>query len=391
MRHSNKRCNKKWKHLIAVVLIVYTVYFCMLFILQLQDLAVNPSTRDARLNSAECVTEGHKPDIEATGRSGHIKAILRCSFVSVLFLGPILAFYVLLLLKHDSPKDYCVWCKKPDHSTHEDQTWACCLKGPWYYKEEKPWVLSLNYFCHILLLMEFISVVYVLKDSGFSEFSMLLGIIFEGIAICIIQCIISVFQMCKPKCGFCENSESTFYRRSVFVASANVVLYHLFWLVIGIMINPTWGLTVLLVVSLVVVALFYAIYMMCDVDQCCSSLFIQRCSVFTAGFLGLCFAAAVPVLAGQSFYGRETADDVLKTALLYVINILILWMFKKSPTTNRTPTPAPAPIPASAPAPAPAPTPASASDPTPLPNCDEVEEESPFLQLQDRKAKLRCC
>lgn len=371
----------------------------MLFILQLQDLAVNPSIRDARLNSAECVTEGHKPDIEATGRSGHIKAILWCSFVSVLFLGPILAFYVLLWLKHNSPKDYCVWCKKPDHSTHEDQTWACCLKGPWYYKEEKPWVLSLNYFCHILLLMEFISVVYVLKDSGFSEFSMLLGIIFEGIAICIIQCVISVFQMCQPKCGFCENSESTFYRRSVFVASANVVLYHLFWLIIGIMINPTWGLTVLLVVSLVVVALFYAIYKICDVDQCCSSLFIQRCSVFTAGFLGLCFAAAVPVLAGQSFYGRETADDVLKTALLYVINILILWMFKKSPTTTPTTNPTPittpttnrTPIttPTTNPTPEPAPAPAPASDS--LPNCDGVEEDSPFLQPQDRKTKFHCC
>ena len=322
---------------------VYSI-FCMLFILQLQDLAVKPSIRDARLNSAECVTEGHKPDIEATGRSGHIKAILWCSFVSVFFLGPILAFYVLVRLKHDSPEGDCAWCKKPDSMTDEDLTSARCS---WYYKKEKPWVLSANYFCHILLLMEVICVIYVLKDSGFSEFSMLLGIIFEGIAICTIQYIISVIQMCQPECGFCKNSESTFYKRSVFVAGANVVLYHLFWLVIGIMINPTWGMTVLLVVSLVVVALFYAIYMICDVDQCCSSLFIQRCSLFTAGFLGLCFAVAVPVLAGQSFYGRETADDVLKTALLYGINILILWMFKKSPTTNPTPDPAPAPAPAS--------------------------------------------
>lgn len=106
----------------------YRVYsiFCMLFILQLQDLAINPSIRDARLNSAECVIEGHKPDIEATGRSRHIKAILWLSFVSVLFLGPILAFYVLVTLEHNSPEGYCVWCKKPDSMTHEDLTSARC-------------------------------------------------------------------------------------------------------------------------------------------------------------------------------------------------------------------------------------------------------------------------
>ena len=346
----------------------------MLFILQLQDLAVSPKVRDARLNSAECVTEGHKPDIEATGRSDHIRATLWCSFVSVLFLGPLLAFYILLVLKHDRSKDYCVWCKKAD-STHNDLTsWACCLKSSCCYKKEKPWVLSLNYFCHFLVLMEFISVIYVLKNSGFSEFYMLLGMIFEGIAICFIQWVICVMQMCQPKCDFCDSSESTFYRRSVFVAGVNVVLYHLFWLTIGIMINPTWGLTVLLVVCLVVVALFYAVYMICDVDVCCSSLCIQRFSVSTAGFLGLCFAAAVPVLAGQSFYGRETADDILKTALLYVINFLILWMFQKAPAS------APTPAPNSTTTTTTTTTTAPPRDLAPFPNYDESEEASPFLQ-----------
>ena len=319
----------------------------MLSILQLQDLAVNPSKRDARLNSAECVIEGHKPDIEATGRSRHIRAILWCSFVSILFLGPLLAFYILLVLKHDSSKDYCVWCKRADSLTHEDQTWTCCLKGSWFYKKEKPLVLSLNYFCHFLFVMEFIPVIYVLKNAGFCEFGMLLGIIFEGIAICLIQKVIGIMKLCRAKCDFCESSETTFYRRSVFVAGVNVVLYHLFWLIIGIMINPTWGLTVLLVVCLVVVALFYAVFMICDVDECCSTLCIQRCSVFTAGFLGLCFAAVVPVLAGQSFYGRETADDILRTALLYGVNLLILWMFQKAPTPTPAPASDPTPTPAS--------------------------------------------
>ncbi|XP_022801829.1 uncharacterized protein LOC111339438 [Stylophora pistillata] len=42
----------------------------------LQDLAISPGIRDPRLNTAECVVEGHKIDIEATGRSVYIKIIL---------------------------------------------------------------------------------------------------------------------------------------------------------------------------------------------------------------------------------------------------------------------------------------------------------------------------
>lgn len=177
-----------------------------------------------------------------------------------------------------------------------------------------------------------------------------------------------------------------------------MALYHLFWLVIGIMINPTWGLTVLLVVCFVIVVLSYSVFMICDVDNCCSSLCIQRFSIFAAGFLGLCLAAAVPVLAGQSFFGRETADDILKTVLLYVINFLALWMYRNAPNTVPTTTPVTAPTANSAtatnatPTPAPAPTPTPAFAPAyappsaPLPSHDDgielrgEEERSPFLQ-----------
>ena len=56
--------------------------------LQLQDLAVSPGLRDPRLNNAECVIEGHKPDIKATGRSHYIRAILWCSGWFVLVASP---------------------------------------------------------------------------------------------------------------------------------------------------------------------------------------------------------------------------------------------------------------------------------------------------------------
>jgi len=57
----------------------------------LQDLAVSPGVRDPRLNTAECVIEGHDPDITATGRSPYIKALLWCSFLFTVPAGPYLA------------------------------------------------------------------------------------------------------------------------------------------------------------------------------------------------------------------------------------------------------------------------------------------------------------
>ena len=42
------------------------------FLLQLQDLAVSPAIRDPRLNTAECVIEGHKTDISAVGATRNI-------------------------------------------------------------------------------------------------------------------------------------------------------------------------------------------------------------------------------------------------------------------------------------------------------------------------------
>ena len=335
---------------------------------------MNPSIRDPRLNSAECVTKGHKPDIEATGRSAYrIRAILWSSFISVLILGPLLAFYALDFLKvvTQDGEDYCVCCKKNesnresnqqlrerdesnresndelrerDESTQEQESTqvvyprvysscSCC------YKKEKPLILSVNLLCNFLFFSEIILVIYVVVTSN--EFFMLVGMISEGFAICMIQRAICKMQPCTKCRDFCnESQQSSIYRRSVFVASTDVALYHLFWLIIGIMVNPTWGVTVLLVVCVVIVALFYAVFMICDVDHCCSSLFIRRLSIFAPGFLGLCLAAAVPVLAGQSFYGRETADNILKTALLYVINFLALWMYRNAPST---PNPAPAP------------------------------------------------
>ena len=83
--------------------------------------------------------------------------------------------------------------------------------------------------------------------------------------------------------------------------SINLLLHLLYWVTIGITFNPTWGLSILLIIALSVVALFVGIYNMCN---CKVLILLQRVGICSVGFLVLCFAITGPVFAGKSFCGR---------------------------------------------------------------------------------------
>ena len=105
----------------------------------------------------------------------------------------------------------------------------------------------------------------------------------------------------------------------------SLVSYHLSWVAVGIMINPARGVSILLILSFFGITLFFVINETTHAnDFRLSTLF-----AYTPGFLGLCFVVVPPVVVGQSFYGRETADDILKAALLSVIGA-VSWLYFKS-------------------------------------------------------------
>ena len=289
----------------------------------MQDLAISPGIQNPSLNTAECVIKGHQPDVDATGVSSYIRAILYCSLFSVLLIGPMLGFYSLVFLEYDpEKKDEFRCCKKrqPDGAEEQDPTvlckYDCCCnnRGFEWYRKEDPFMRPAKYICHLLLMTDFtiISLIIIVDKDVLCDhreiFSHIVLIICEGVAICLVQC--------WPKlcCVFCNDSkEMSFYRRLVFITSGNIIAYHLCWLIVGIMVNPTWGLTVLAVACFVTVALFCTIYLICS-GESQNSFWVSL-----AGFLGLCLVVSLTVLAGQSFYGKETAGEILKTALLYVV------------------------------------------------------------------------
>ena len=253
---------------------------------------MSPGVRDPRLNTAECVIEGHETDITVTGRSPYIKAILWCSFLFAVPAGPYLAFVILDVLKKRSNRlDASLFC------------WCKCKCSQSCQTRQDPLTSSIISVFFILFFIECgISVFVIVRlASGNAPFDIyiILGLLVtEG-------AVLNCFK--SPGCCTCDSLANF-----ITGISTNLSVYHFCWLVIGVMINPTWGLAVLLIVCFFVIALTFALYKIFDVEECCDFKYFIKCVV---SFCGVCSLVVSAVLTGQSFYGRETADDVMKTVL----------------------------------------------------------------------------
>ena len=267
--------------------------------LQLQDLAVSPSIRDPQLNIAECVTEGHEPDIEATGQSYRIIMILCCSCLFSTLSGPLLASYVM------------------------------------HYRNTRPEIESstIDILCGVLLVIFLFLSIYccIILASELRNFILAIYPLIAFLGLVVGGCI---HHVCPIKKNGAESVK--WYATPCFVMCANLTVYHFCWLLIGIMLNPTWGLAVLLVVCLVIGVFTYVVftYKSSSSANGCQSFF--SC---LAAFLAVCFLIVVAILAGQSYHGRQTADEVLKGGVLYLVSVSFSWLYWKhcaSKSSSRT-------------------------------------------------------
>ncbi|XP_068690865.1 uncharacterized protein [Montipora foliosa] len=248
----------------------------------LEDVAISPGVRDPRLNTAECVTEGHTPNITATGRSSYIRTVIWSSFLCVLLMGPYLSTLILRLLNE--------FRKEPEN--HPSVKSTTCL------------IFFLS-FAELVILIN----VVTCSASGNAPWDIyvILGFLF--------------FESLVLFCLDCRGGEDDLLLRFVTRTAANLSLYHFCWLVVGIMTNPIWGLVVLLAVLFFCLALTFALFMIFKAECDCGAVF-----ACVATFSGVCCLVLSAVFASQSFYGRGTAGDFLRTVLLYVIGALISWI-----------------------------------------------------------------
>lgn len=92
--------------------------------------------------------------------------------------------------------------------------------------------------------------------------------------------------------------------------------YHISWLVVGIMVNAIWGITVLFFFCLIIFVSIFITY----------SCFKSRPWFVTFLFLSLSFVAMV-IFAGPPGFGSSTADDVVKIVIVPIATGIIPLIF----------------------------------------------------------------
>ena len=276
---------------------------------------MRPAIPDPRLNTAECVIKGHDLKIMDTGRRELIYAMLFCSFMSVMLLGPLLADYILRFLK-----------------LYDETTTSFC------FREEKPIVHAADLIVAFVLLVDIPIICYYFYESWKAELPMIFMIIFIVIIIVegpVIVLIIKLIKYKRSEQGTNQNPAGGSRVKApprclYYYIGVNLVLYHFLWLLIGTMITPTWGSTIFLAILLYFIVLFLTVFYFVKHEDCVPRL------LSGASFVGFFFTVVVPILAGNSFYGRETAADILKVVLFYTITGLIpkTLKFLAPPTSN---------------------------------------------------------
>ena len=265
---------------------------------------MGPGVQDPTRNTAECVIQGHKPNISATGRSTYIKAMLWSSFSFSFFFGPLLALITFIFFE-EARKDNTG--KKENRQNLEK---------------------ALKYTTFFLMVVELglQLAVIVLSTTGNSkaptDIFVILGLIFfEGLVMVpVARGDWFGFLPGNNRTGVCE-------KLCIFLWG-NLTAFHFCWLAVGIMVNTIWGFTVLLIICVVIAAIVFSMYtFICyKSDKLRDNIrFAFLC--FTA-LLAVFSLVALVILAGQSFFGRETASELVKTALLYVTTAFISWIVR---------------------------------------------------------------
>ena len=228
------------------------------------------------------------------------------SFGFAIFLGPWLAIYTLIYLDK--------------LSNGEDPEMYCALK----------WVLSSMLIVELGLFIT--SAVFLGKSDAplvlkRIMLSILIVIFLKGL---IVGCI--CFKKKTPKLDKCKSRTL----QIVIFTLAYLTSYHFCWIVIGIMVNALWSVTVLLFVGVITTALFFTLYSFFkfgndnnnDNDNRTRNFFI--CLTL---FIPVVCLVCLVIVAGQTVFGRNTVDEVVK---MVILTVSIGFMKRTLPATKDT-------------------------------------------------------
>lgn len=232
------------------------------------------------MNTAECVTKGDEPNLEDTGRSHEIRATVWLSFCFAFFLGLSLAVYTLIYFNN----------VKSDSAMYSALQWVSSFML----------LVEIGLFFTAIVLTG-ISTAHLKWNILSVPILILLGAPIVGIGL---------FFLKKP-----DLQSRSWILQIVIFTLAYLTSYHFCWIIIGIMMNALWSVTVVLFLGVIMTVLFFSLYN-----------FFRHCqdSNNRIGDFLFCLTMCIPVLslvaivyvAGQTVFGRNTTDEIVRTVFL---------------------------------------------------------------------------
>ena len=266
---------------------------------QLQDLAASPGIRDPQLNNAECVIKGHDINIQATGHSFEIRIITWGSlFFTCAAFNPL----------YETTIGSMSHLKTINFSRYKAILLLIIL-------------VAILGSCAWIILLCF-TIYYMMRDG-----------VFYYLEIYFILTFLIIFPISKRGC-YCLNNHRTrgpvMDRVFRYFHAPLGVIYTSFcscWMLIGMMLNPIWGLTIALTACLVITSIIYV------VDSYGRVGYPPLKRMWVNILLAVISLTLIVIFTGQSFNGRETADEifsaVLFTALVAATSLLTKRGWKK--------------------------------------------------------------
>ena len=299
------------------------------------------------MNTAECVIEGHGIDVKATGRSVYIRTIQWCSLLFTLAVFGILVSFaeycriegssdtkglykseIYIIGEENANTTGLDWQKIRIKNTAKAiyylivllSTFGICqrfvliiililfyMEEGFFYMEILPILASLW-----LIPIVYASITLILLPHGFLRKR------FPNLPINIL-----------PPVFICSGKLLSVAIAFTFSASASLSFC---WMLIGMMLSPTWGLAVTLIICFILASFTYAVYEHLTLDSCIHyELIPDKLHALSPGklnFLTCLILIPAVIFASPWFNGRENADETLKTILMTVLATFI-WLTSK--------------------------------------------------------------
>lgn len=120
-----------------------------------------------------------------------------------------------------------------------------------------------------------------------------------------------------------DNCKSVALQIIIFML-ASMTSYHFCWVVIGVLMNTLWGVTVFLFICVIIVVLVFVLYSYFHTFQHTG---FKSAICYLPLLLPVVSLVTLVIINGQSFFSlKDDTDGIMKTVILSVITAIMSWM-----------------------------------------------------------------